>query len=238
MEEGWCQVLHPDNFLQVMHDQFTQLLLLCPPMGFSTWDTLLLLVQWWHHSTSCQGPTSSGWVIQSGMFPPRHHFVHALCIQARLLWPSFLIQLLKGKQLQFTEQLHTEHFVHHGSHVPGKWVRGTPCILLCSHLSLASLDTRICSTNFIVLFQMAGWTFKDALAAIQSPHSIPILVLLSAGWPLFGGHMLCQDSNYPAYADHTHHSSREMGSRWELQSGVHGWRWLQLFHHHFDPFKS
>ena len=26
---------------------------------------------------------------------------------------------------------------------------------------------------------MAGWTFKDALVAIQSPHSIPILVLLS-----------------------------------------------------------
>ena len=26
---------------------------------------------------------------------------------------------------------------------------------------------------------MAGWTFEDALAAIQSPHSIPISVLLS-----------------------------------------------------------
>ena len=36
MEEGWYQALHPDYFLQVMHDGFTQLLLLCPPMGFFT----------------------------------------------------------------------------------------------------------------------------------------------------------------------------------------------------------
>ena len=34
MEEGWCQDLHLDSFLQVMHDQFTQFLLLCPFMGF------------------------------------------------------------------------------------------------------------------------------------------------------------------------------------------------------------
>ena len=32
-EEGWCQLLHLDNFLQVMLDQFTQLLLLCPLSG-------------------------------------------------------------------------------------------------------------------------------------------------------------------------------------------------------------
>ena len=36
LEEGRCQLLHPDDFLQVMLDRFTQLLLLCPPIGFST----------------------------------------------------------------------------------------------------------------------------------------------------------------------------------------------------------
>ena len=33
--------------------------------------------------------------------------------------------------------------------------------------------------NFCVLFQMVGWTFENALAAIQSPPSIPFSVLLS-----------------------------------------------------------
>ena len=98
-----------------------------------------------------------------------------------LLRPSFLIQLLKGKQLQFTEHLHTKHIVHHGSRVPGKCVQGTPHVLPCSHLTLASLDARIYSTNFIILFKMADWTFEDDLAAIQSPHSIPISVLQSTG---------------------------------------------------------
>ena len=36
MEQCWHQLLHSDNFLQVTLDQSTQLLLLCPPIGFST----------------------------------------------------------------------------------------------------------------------------------------------------------------------------------------------------------
>ena len=106
-----------------------------------------------------------------------------MCYTSRpgLLRPSFLIQLLKGKQLQFTEHLHTKHIVHHGSHIPGKCVRGMPHVLSCLHLTLTSLDMHIYSTNFVVLFKMADWTFEDALAAIQCPHSIPISVLQSAG---------------------------------------------------------
>ena len=48
-------------------------------------------------------------------------------------------------------------------------------------LFLASLDMCIHNTKpfFLVLFQMVGWTFEDALADIQSPSSIPFLVLLS-----------------------------------------------------------
>ena len=46
-------------------------------------------------------------------------------------------------------------------------------------LSLTSLDACVYSTNFVVLFQMVGWTFKKALAAIPSPPSIPFSVLLS-----------------------------------------------------------
>ena len=34
MEEGWCQAVHLNFFVQVMHDKFTQLLLLCPLVGF------------------------------------------------------------------------------------------------------------------------------------------------------------------------------------------------------------
>ena len=34
MEEGGCQAVHLNFFVQVMHDQFTQLLLLFPLMGF------------------------------------------------------------------------------------------------------------------------------------------------------------------------------------------------------------
>ena len=48
-------------------------------------------------------------------------------------------------------------------------------------LFLASLDMCIHNTKpfFLILFQMVGWTFEDALAAIQSPSSIPFSVLLS-----------------------------------------------------------
>ena len=31
----------------------------------------------------------------------------------------------------------------------------------------------------LILFQMAGWTFENALVAIQSPPSIPFTILLS-----------------------------------------------------------
>ena len=71
--------------------------------------------------------------------------------------------------------------MHDGSHITGKCVRGMPHILSCSHLILASLDTCIYGTNFIILFKMADWTFKNALAAIPSPDSILISVLQSVG---------------------------------------------------------
>ena len=54
-----------------------------------------------------------------------------------------------------------------------------PRVPLHSLLSLASLVTHTYSTKIFVLFQMAGWTFENTLAAIQSPSSIPFSVLLS-----------------------------------------------------------
>ena len=41
--------------------------------------------------------------------------------------------------------------------------------------------TCVYSTNLVHLFKMADWMFEDALAAIQSPHSIPVSVLQSVG---------------------------------------------------------
>ena len=41
--------------------------------------------------------------------------------------------------------------------------------------------THVYSTNFDLLFKMVDWTFEDALAAIQSPPSIPTSVLQSTG---------------------------------------------------------
>ena len=120
MEEGSHQLLHPDNFLQVMHDQFTQLPSFMPSHGLFHG----IPSSYWSNDDITPLPAkalpSLGEPSNQGCYLLRLDFVHMLCVQARLLWPSFLIQLLKGKQLQFTEQLHTEHFVHHGSHIPGK----------------------------------------------------------------------------------------------------------------------
>ena len=43
----------------------------------------------------------------------------------------------------------------------------------------ASLDAHVYSTQVLFLFKMADWTFKDALAAIQSQPSIPASILQS-----------------------------------------------------------
>ena len=109
----------PSYFLQVMLGQFTQLLLLCPPMGFSK------------GYPSPIGPMMTSlhfllrhcllWVSQPiRAVPAQMPFCACTMHLGGLLHPSFLFQLLKGKQLQFTEQLHTEHFVHHSSCVLGK----------------------------------------------------------------------------------------------------------------------
>ena len=95
-----------------------------------------------------------------------------------LLWPSFLFQLLKSKQLTFTN--HTDH-IHDNSCITGKCVWGMPHIPSCLHLILTSLDACVYGTNFVILFKMADWMFEDALAAIRSPDSILISVLQSAG---------------------------------------------------------
>ena len=104
----------PSNFLQVMLGRFTQLLLLCPPVGFSKGYPPPI------------GPMMTSlhflprlrllWVSQPiRAAPTQMPFCACAMHSGRLLCPSFLFQLLKGKQLQFTEQLHTKHFVHHGS---------------------------------------------------------------------------------------------------------------------------
>ena len=58
-------------------------------------------------------------------------------------------------------------------------MRGTPHPSLLAFIPHVIRHAHVYSTNFIVLFQMAGWTFKNALVAIQSPPSIPFSVLLS-----------------------------------------------------------
>ena len=113
--------LSPSILLQVMHDRSTQFLLLCPLVGFPRGY-----------------PSPIGPMMTSYHFLPRPHplwvshpisdvltqtsFVHALYIRARVLRPSFLLQLSKSEQLKFTEHPHTEHITHHTSCIPGKCV--------------------------------------------------------------------------------------------------------------------
>ena len=96
-----------------------------------------------------------------------------------LLRPSFLFQLSKGKHLQVTEQLLIEYFVRFGSCVLGKEAWGVPRHILFTFIPV-SLYVYVCTNkSFSVLLQMVDWMFKKALAAIQSPPSIPFTTLLS-----------------------------------------------------------
>ena len=65
-------------------------------------------------------------------------------------------------------------------------------------------------------FQMAGWTFKDTLVAIQSPHSIPISVLLSADGVRLGDIRFAKIQTTLYMQTVAHRSPREMGGGWKL----------------------
>ena len=103
-----------------MLHRFTQHLLLCPPVGFSKgyhlsyWsidDVTLLPAEALPHPGE---PTNQGCSCPGAILCMHCVFVSGL------LHPSFLFQLLKGKHLQITEQLHTEYFICHGSHILGR----------------------------------------------------------------------------------------------------------------------
>ena len=96
------------------------------------------------------------------------------------------------------------------------------------HLSLLTfipcIIRRMCiySTNFGFLFQMAGWMFENALAAIQSPPSIPFSVLLSTDGLHLG------DIRFTKIQTTLHMQTVSITvlerwiAEWELQSGAHG----------------
>ena len=110
-EEGWHQLLHLTfaGYARLI----TQLLLLCPLVGFPKGypPPIGPLVTSLHFLPRLCLP----WVSQPiRAVPTQMPFCTCAMHLGRLLCPSFLFQLLKGKQLQFTEQLHTAHFIHHG----------------------------------------------------------------------------------------------------------------------------
>ena len=75
VKEGCYQALHLE-FLQVMHDWFTQFFLLCPPMGFSRGYPLPIGQWWWW----CHAVSSRGSCLLQMSHPisdvpaPRHFF--------------------------------------------------------------------------------------------------------------------------------------------------------------------
>ena len=222
-----------------MLDWFTQFLLLCPLRGlfhgipssyWSNGDVTLL---------PGQGSASSGWATQSGLFPPQTPFC-ACAMRSGQITLSFIslpvFEVVNNSSSPSSCIPNTLYTTVHASYV-SEW--GAPCILLRSLLSLVSLDAHaFIVLIFFVLFQMAGWTVWKYPCGHTKSTFHTILGSAEHGWPPLGGHMLCQDSNDLAYVDCIHDGSREMDSEWELQSGAHGWRWLQPFHRHFDHFKS
>ena len=69
---------------------------------------------------------------------------------------------------------------------------------------------------------MVGWTFENALAAIQSPPSIPFPVLLSMDGLRLGDICFAKIQMTLCMQNCIHFGSRDMDSERELQSRLHG----------------
>ena len=118
-EEGWCQLLHLTFCRLCLTDYSAPPFM--PSRGFFPKDTLLPIGPY-GDVTPLPAEAPPPQVSQPiRAVPAQMPFCACAMHSGGLLRPSFLFQLLKGKQLQFTEQLHTDTLVHHhGSCIPGK----------------------------------------------------------------------------------------------------------------------
>ena len=164
-----------------MHDQFTQFLLLCPLVGFPRGYPLPI------------GPMMTSYRFLQKAPPPlgessnQQHscpdtfscacIIH-LCPGYSGLHSSFSSWRVNNSSSQNTCPPNTLYTPVHTSKVS---VCEGHLTSICVHIQLLHPLTHVYSTNFEFLFKMADWTFKDALAAIQSLPSILTSVLQSMG---------------------------------------------------------
>ena len=179
---------HLSAGLKVMHDCATCSFVLYPPCGYFQGFPLPIGC-WWHHYYVMLHPTEALplWLSHPIRGLPTLTHPHACILPSGgILQGSFFIHLSERKHLLL--KIHQAQLTHHlfVSYIQGKcmftWHTAATLLVFQHNPHLFDVCAHDLSHDLSLTFilKMVDWTFEDALAAINSPPSIPTSVLESA----------------------------------------------------------
>ena len=185
---GWM-LSPPVEFLQVMHAWSTQFVLLCPLMGFPGGY-----------------PLSIGWVITSYCFLLRlclFQVIHPISSLPTKLFCTCIIELAEGWgwlhssssswriNISSSQHTSTQNMSYTQVHTYKVSVPVMPCIYLCLHLTLASLDRHVPYQLWSSFLQDGGLDIWGGTHSYTKPAFYTSFNPAKHEQSSLGEHMLC-----------------------------------------------